>query len=115
MAPADVATTPAQLVMDMGGLHAAQTEVFDLATLQLRTNAYYYIVRLPALSLTPTRRLILNPSCTCPADPDPFGSCLVAPTPILSLILNHLRSGPERPSSAAQHSLMPRLITFACF
>ena len=32
--------------MDMGGLHAAQTEVFDLATLQLRTNAYYYIVRL---------------------------------------------------------------------
>jgi len=36
-------------VIDMGGVHAAETELFDLANLQLKAETYYYIVRLPSL------------------------------------------------------------------
>ncbi len=33
-----------QLVIDMGGVHAAESQAFNLEHLQLETNAFFYIV-----------------------------------------------------------------------
>ena len=53
--------------MDMGGLHAAETEVFDLANLQLQPETYYYIVRLSPCA----------PCCQSPVAARPLGFCVV--------------------------------------